>query len=185
MFQNRKFLILFFYLFTFSAQSVFAQDTTAQSRFNINMSPVGFILGLYNLGVDVAVTPNITIGASGLLASFDSTEAEIDGSGFGVRSTYFFNQVFQDSWYATFDLATLGIDGEDKDTLETASLDAISTSLKLGYFWRWTNFNIQLGFGITNVSMDIEASTSANLKEDLENLDGISPAVDFLIGFAF
>lgn len=51
--------------------------------------------------------------------------------------------------------------------------------------WRWTNFNIQLGLGVTNIKMDISASTSPDLKADLEDLEGITPAIDFLIGYAF
>lgn len=168
----------------FFAQMSLAQDAET-SRFNINMSPVGFILGAYNLGVDIALTKNISVGATGLLAKYESDEAEVDGVGLGLRSTYFFNHVFQDSWYASFDIGTLDVDGEDKDTADTASLDALTTSLKLGYMWRWTNFNIQLGLGVTNIKMDISASTSPDLKADLEDLEGVTPAIDFLIGYAF
>ncbi len=168
----------------FASSLSMAQDAEV-SRVNINTSPIGFVLGLYNVGVDVAITSNISIGVNGLFANYDNDEVDIDATGIGIRSIYFFNQVFQDSWYGSLDIGTISVDGEDKDTLETASVDGITTAVKLGYFWRWTNFNIQLGLGVQNASLDIDSSTSTDLKNDLEDLDGISPSVEFLIGFAF
>jgi hypothetical protein len=167
-----------------------AQEGESKKRFNVHTNPLTWIVGLYSIGADVAITDNVTLGGSYNIFDFsgDEFEENIDASanGLGFRAQYFFNQAFTDSWYLTGFFDSTKGEVDDTSTNQFADFRVNSTGVTAGYFWIWNNFNIQLGLGFQQNNVKVTDSTlSAQDRADLEDLDGASITGDFRIGLAF
>lgn len=167
-----------------------AQEGESMKRFNIHTNPLTWIVGLYSIGADVAITERITIGGSYNIFDFSGDEfednIEASANGLGFRAQYFFNKAFADSWYLTgFYDSTKG-EVDDTSTNDFADFKINALGVTAGYFWIWDNFNIQLGLGFQRNNVRVTNSTLSPQDEaDLEDLDGTRITGDLRIGFAF
>lgn len=167
-----------------------AQESESKKRFNIHTNPLTWIVGLYSLGADVAITDNLTLGGSYNIFDFSGNEFEdnIDATakGFGLRVQYFFNQAFSNSWYLTGFYDSTDGEVDDTDSNQFADFSVNSAGITAGYFWIWGNFNLQVGLGFQQNNVKVTDSTlSAQDQADIEDLDGTNITGDLRIGFAF
>ncbi len=167
-----------------------AQNSGNNKRLNIHTNPITWLLGVYSLGADLAVTRNLTLGGSYNIIDLSDQEfddnIDADAKGFSLRAQYFMSEVFNDGWYFTGFGDFVKGDVKDTNTAEFADLKVNSLGLTVGYFWRWDNFNIQLGLGAQSTKIEVTNSTlSAQDRSDIEDLEGINPTGDFRIGLAF
>lgn len=186
----KKWMILTF-LGLVLMNNAYAQNEKSDTGVNIHVNPIMWLAGIYSIGLDVAVSSKVTLGGSYnhfkfTSSDFNNDDIDAKANGFGLRVQYFLNEAFQDGWYFTgFGDFSKG-DVEDTVTSEFAKFNVNSMGATVGYFWRWTNFNIQLGLGLQNSTISVRDSTlSAQDKKDLEDLEGINPTGDFRIGLAF
>lgn len=192
--MNFKNLVFISLLNLFLVNAVSAQEEAKSKKtFNIHTNPITWLIGIYSIGVDVAVNNKLTLGGSYNHVDFSAMDLDENGqdidanaNGFGVRMQYFLNEAFHDGWYLT-GFGDFG-KGEVKnnDTSEFANLKSTSLGFTAGYFWIWENFNIQLGLGLQNSKINLtDSSLSAQDREDIEDLEGVRPTGDFRLGLAF
>lgn len=147
---------------------------------NIRVNPLGLVFGLINADIDFKVADAITVGPSLMFWSL----AGITAFGGGARGNYYFNgQAFTDSFYlgahAEYALVTY------KTSLGNSSAGVFGAGALAGYHWVWDGgFNIMLGGGIGyyagSSTVTINGQTAS-----VTGLNGVSPALEFTLGWAF
>ncbi len=167
-------------LLLFSVSS-FAQDNNYQKKFNISVNPLGLAIGIGNIGLDYAITDQVTLGGNLSYANLDTGDIEASANGFGLKAQVFANGAFTNSWYASVFYSAASGDAEDTFDGDTASIDISSMGLTGGYMWIWENFNIQFGGGFQSISVDASSNTGV----DIDDIEGTGLALDFTLGWAF
>lgn len=163
------------------AFSIFYKSLLFRKKININLSPLGLVLGVTNIGFDYAVARKFTLGGSFTYISLDSGAIEASATGLEIKGQYFFTEAFTNSWYLLGMYAYTSGEATNNLTLDEANLDVTSLGALGGYMWMWTNFNIQLGLGVQSLS--VEQTTSSNV--DTSDFDGSFAYLDFRLGWAF
>lgn len=176
--------------FLFIGNAYAQSESKSGTGINIHINPITMLVGVYSIGVDVAVNQKLTLGGSYQHIDFSSEDfdSNIDAtaSGFGLRMQYFLNEALQDGWYFS-GFGDFGKGEVDSTTSnEYADIKVTSIGATAGYFWIWEHFNIQLGLGMQNSKIDVSDSTlSAQDRADVEDLEGVGLTGDFRIGLAF
>lgn len=77
------------------------------------------------------------------------------------------------------------MDAEDISNGDSAEATLFTLGLTMGYFWRWSTFNIHLAGGIQKLSVSDLKTDSASTSQDVNDLEGLLPKIDFQLGWAF
>lgn len=151
--MKQRFLILaaiaLFSIATLSSTS------RADDSFDFRFSPLGLLIGGIDVSLDVAVSPQWTLGPelsyTHLAVGGSSSDFSLKGYSAGVRGNWFHNGVFKSGLYLApaihirdIAVAYTATDG----TTSTGKLTGPSASFIVGYGWFWDSFNILLGGGL-------------------------------------
>src|SRR6184192_4292452 len=94
----RSLLLAFTIIFISTPAFADLTGDTAGNMWNISTNPLGLILGP-NLRLDYKVADQWTVGVTGSLIYFNLGGVKANGSSVGLGTTYYFNQVYQHSWF--------------------------------------------------------------------------------------
>lgn len=161
--------------------TTFAQDKT----WNIQFSPVAFLVGILNVDVDYALNSNWTVGPQGLTMSYKYNDIKVSGSSFGAHARYYFDKVYSDGWYGSGQIGSFSLKVEDESNGDHAEASGMAYSLGGGYHWFWETFNLRLGLvgGSTSVGKIEIKDAGGNVTDTYT--PSFNTGIDFAIGFAF
>lgn len=110
-------------------------------RMTIEANPLGLLLGLFNVELNIKWNDHLTIGPVGSYAHY----GYLSGFGVGGSAYYYFDSLFRD-WFATGG----GIYGKAKGSSFGYNFDVTTMSLygMGGYKWLWPTFVASLGAGL-------------------------------------
>ena len=187
-----------FILFTLllSSTAAFAQSAmnTSGSKYNFRFSPIGLLVGLASVSLDVAITPEWTVGPELSYAKFklnasgtNQTSFDVSLASAGVRANWFKNGVYTDGLYVGpfVRYAKTSIDASGSTTITGESAGVAVGSL-VGYGWFWNSFNMMLGGGAalaTGVSNMVITDSNGN-RTEVPNR-GAGFAAEYSLGWTF
>lgn len=161
----------------------------------IGVNPLGFLVGIGNAYIDLAVSSKFTIGVEGQILEDDSSSIlsgiDQEGNAYGARLRYFFNSALDDSWVITAFGGMAKSDITITQTIPTVATDRYTADgsylgAMIGYHWQWSYFFMHLGGGYVSYNLDMEAEGPTSILTLQEApLDGGGLAIDFSLGFAF
>lgn len=126
------------------------------ARYNIRANPLGLIFGTLDLGFDITLNGQWTIGP---MLRYASRSGDLDDGrtnyavhylGVGARGTWFRNGVFRQGLYAapTATYVNAGVKLQDSKTPTTEySASGLMVGGLVGYGWFWDSFNVMVGGG--------------------------------------
>jgi hypothetical protein len=160
-----------------SADSFPAQPAAHEYRASITANPAAFLLGYFDVGADVKIAPQVTIGAYVNFASYTvgvgSSSSSITAFGGGGRAHFYLSGgALQDGWFVSPFAGVLPV-RSFSSTLTVLDVGGI-----IGYQWVYSSgFTQSLGLGAQYISVS-ENRTDSYLR-------GTIPALEYKIGIAF
>lgn len=158
---------------------------------NVYVSPLSYISGFSDLGVDYFINENHLIGVKGSIINSDIEVLKSKGNAAGLRYRYMlYDDPSVSSWILT---AGAGFfEYETTSTIETfgvtssptSSYNGIYQEFLVGYIWRWETFNMHLAAGLMNHDTKLIKSSSPTTNVTAE-FDGIETTVLYDLGIAF
>lgn len=167
------------------------------AEYNFRFSPIGLIVGSINIGLDIVVAPDWTVGPAVQywrykISSDDtifSSDYEITAYSFGGRANWFKNGNFTDGLYVGPSLSYASVKLTTKDSLGdtvTGSASVMLASCLVGYGWYWDSFNMMLGggaaLGLGDTKVKVETS-SGSTTEVSSSIAGV--ALEYSLGWTF
>ena len=133
----------------------YAASANGSDGMNIRFSPLGLIVGSFDLTLDVPVSTNWTLGPqlsyTHLSLGTNDTGFSIKGYSAGLRANWFNNGVFSSGLYVgpslVYDDLTVTYRQSD-GTSGDAKTSGLGAAVLVGYGWFWDSFNIMLGGGL-------------------------------------
>jgi hypothetical protein len=165
-------------------------------RFDFRFSPIGLIVGSFDVYVDVAIAPEWTIGpalqywhfsinsGSDFTSSFDITAYAL-----GVRANWFQNGVYTDGLYIgpSVKYANVTLKTSDSNGSVSGSVSGVLVGALIGYGWFWNSFNMMLGaganLGVGNSNNVTVTGSSGNTTTTSTSLSGLD--LEFSLGWTF
>ncbi|MEM9337279.1 MAG: DUF3575 domain-containing protein [Bacteroidota bacterium] len=153
----------------------------------IKVNPIGLLFGFANASYEKALGANSSaqLGARLIFADFGSTEL----SGFGFRPEYrrYPNGALNRFYWGpviNFDSFT----AKDSFLDSEANVTSLGGGLKIGMNWllgQKENVVIDLGLGAQYLNTSVDVKLGSENGFDLGSFDGVSPILNFSIGYAF
>lgn len=181
--------------FSLSAPMAHAEGDTADN-FNFRFGPIVALIGVLDIGLDIVVHPNWTIGPEFTYlkwsltssSSFDSNY-EITGLAIGGRANFYPDGVFSDGLYISPILRYVNVKVVTSDTSGEVTGEAsplIATGL-VGYAWFWDSFNMHLGGGLSLPMGDskVKVRNTAGNDDEVEFRRTGALALEFNLGWTF
>jgi hypothetical protein len=176
---------------------IFSEVPPAASpdRFNAVVNPFALLVGRAAVGLDFALTPQITVGPRlqywnlSLSATTDFEEFKIREIGLGARANYHPGQALQTGFYAggALGYTARAVDTRGKGSGQTITGDGAGMYLEAlgGYQWFWEQFNVAAGAGfqLPLGSSKIKITDGSKTEEVALISSGLT--LEFNIGFAF
>lgn len=146
--------------------------------------------GMGSLSAEWRASDYFTFGPSIAYVNWRVGDVGMSGYSVGLQGTYAFDQAFRDSWYLSPRIAYSPIRATARDKGIEYSGDVAGTTGSLigGYQWFWDSFNMNLGVGATVNSvarLNLTDSSGNKLDKASQYYTGVTPVVDFEIGYAF
>ena len=179
-----------------SATGAFAQSAmnSEGSKYNFRFSPLGLLVGIAGVSLDVAVSPEWTVGPELAYAKYrisasgaNSTSYDISLASAGVRANWFKNGVYTDGIYigpfVRYAKTSIDASGSTSITGETAG---VAFGSLIGYGWFWNSFNMMLGGGAavaSGVSNIVIVDSNGN-RTEVPNR-GVGFAAEYTLGWTF
>lgn len=170
---------LLFTLVAFTSMSILALDTGKRSQKNMDISvdPASLLMGTIPVRFSFGVTDNIAVGVRAYGTFFGIGEQTVVGFGGALDAKFYLSgKTFEDGWYVKPSLqagyrSVLGLKGP-----------RIAAFAIAGYGWVWpSGFSLELGGGISYSHWFVE-NKNANW---IFGVEGLSPTLDFSLGWAF
>jgi len=175
-----------------------AQDEAGESSsgsgntFNARFSPLGLIIGSFNLTLDIAVGEDWTVGPQLSYTDFSvgNEDARFENEGYsaGVRANWFKNGVYTDGLYLGPSITYSKVEATYTDTdgrALTGSAKGPAVSLLAGYGWFWDSFNIMLGLGATANLGDKFVKIRDRFGDEKTSKASTALAGEFSLGWTF
>ncbi|MBC7753071.1 MAG: hypothetical protein H7Z71_02465 [Moraxellaceae bacterium] len=166
--------------------------------YNFRFSPIHAIVGYVNTNLDIAVSPNWTLGPSLGLWNFNSSSTTSSNSSnsynyrifaLGARANWFANEVYKDGLVVGPNIEFMSIDVKSKSTTSDLSGKVTATILGcyVGYGWFWQSFNQMLSGGIRTVGstkVKIEDSSGSTVDE-ASGVSNTGLTLEYTLGWTF
>ncbi len=176
-----------------------ASSTSGDSKagtVNARVSPLGLLIGYFNVDVDFKVGDQWTIGPTlsywSLSMSPDSvfTTSRLESKSIGARANWYNKGVFQDSLYFSpvFQLVSATFSGTSRSSgaAISASASVPVASVLVGYHWFGKSINTSLGAGVgfgLGSSKVTATDGTTSVESDISRSVGL--ALDFMVGIVF
>lgn len=165
-----------------------------EGDWNVRTSPIMNLIGIYNLEVDYAITPQWTLGP--LLNDFDFeySDTEVDSFMYGVRANYYLDSALDGGWVASLSATYGSIDISEPGTISGVEVDyTASTSVRVytalfSYQAMWDSFNMMFGLGATYFSLPetVFGINGVNkIPISTSFISGVLPNAEFSLGWRF
>lgn len=193
----KKLLTLAIAVVAIGSSTAFAEETVnSADNFNIRFGPVALLIGVVNIGVDVAVHDQLTIGPEVSYLHWNlsssgafTTDYDIRAYAAGLRANWYANGVFTDGLYIapkiSYSKATVS-SSDSTGTVEGEASVFVATGL-VGYAWFWDGFNIHLGGGaslpVGDGNVKIKDSTGQEDSVSISRTGNL--ALEFDLGWTF
>lgn len=174
-------------------------STTGDSKaasINVRVSPLGLLIGYFNVDVDFKIGDQWTIGPTLSYWSFDTGSdsvfrtGRVESKSIGARANWYQKGVFQDSLYFSpvlqFISATFTGTSRSSGASISSSASLPVASALVGYHWFGKSFNTSLGAGLGFGlgTSKVKATDGTNTVEsDISRNVGF--ALDFMVGIVF
>ena len=172
------------------------REQVSNHRGNVKVSPLGLLIGYYNIDLDFAMDDHWALGPT---LSYYSWNFGLNSSSFkatsyavGARGSWFSHGVYQDGLYISPILSYVGasVSGTSGTTSASGSASAVSVSGLVGYHWFWDTFNMNLGVGYSailgNVQVTATASDGSTYSSNVSTSNASGGlALDFMMGILF
>ncbi len=179
-----------------STSAAFAQSAISGtgSKYNFRFSPIGLVVGLAGVTLDVAVCSDWTVGPELSYAKFkvnasgtNQTSFDVSLASAGVRANWFKNGVYTDGLYVGpfVRYAKTSIDASGSTTV-TGEVAGVAVGSLVGYGWFWNSFNMMLGGGaaVASGSSNMVVTESNGNRTEIPNR-GVGLAGEFSLGWTF
>lgn len=159
------------------------------NNMNFRFSPLGLLVGILNGDLQFKMSNQWTMGPSALVWNLKVPDITLNATGAALSGMYYFDEVFEDSWYVSPAVGYISLTTKEKENLidYEGNYTGLHMALGAGYIWHWESFNLSLGANwFYLLSGNISKKDAAgNPKED-SSLAGIpSVRFDFMMGFTF
>lgn len=179
-----------------SASAAFAESplVSKTSKYNFRFLPLGLVVGLASVSLDVAVNPDWTVGPELSYAKFKVDASGTNGASFdvnlasgGIRANWFKHGVYTDGLYVgpfvRYAKTAINSTGTTTVTGETAG---VAIGSLIGYGWFWDSFNMMLGAGaaVATGESNMVVTETNGKRTEIPNR-GAGPAGEFSLGWTF
>lgn len=177
--------------------AAFAESTSNNAdNFNVRFGPISLLVGVVNMGLDIAVNDSWTVGPEfsymhrtlSSTAGF-TTDYDVKAYAIGGRAIWYANGVFTDGLYITPKLDWAKAKVSSTDTLGTVEGEASAfvASGLIGYAWFWDSFNIHLGGGLSLPMGEykVKIKDSSGSEESVTVSRTGNLALEFDLGWSF
>ena len=169
-------------------QSKREQDSSSKKWMNIRTNLLSDAVGFYNIEGEFFIGPQFSVGVAATSIAAKVNSIDVTGNMIGARINYYMGaKTFGDSFYLSAAGGTVSADFEaavtNSTTVEKASLSGSYMQAMFGYQWAWTSFNMALGAGVINYSLDDTVSTNSGTLSI--PISGALGTMEFLVGYAF
>lgn len=147
-------------------------------NYNVNVYPLGLLIGSVSGSFEFGASSNWSIGPTLSIFSLSLGDASVSSTAYGARANYFMGGTFNEGWYLGPEIGISNFTA--KNGTESASASGLAVSGYVGYFWKWTNFNIHLGGGVSYVNV-----ANVTVAGESLTLSGMRPGFEFKMGYAF
>jgi hypothetical protein len=190
----KRAFILFTVLLSTSAALAQTETSGSGSKYNFRFSPLGLIVGLASISLDIAIHPEWTVGPELSYAKFNvntsgtnPTSLDVNLASAGLRANWFKNGVYTDGLYVgpfvRYAKTSINASGATTVTGETSGVAAGSL---IGYGWFWDSFNMMLGAGAAVASGESNmVVTDSNGNRTAIPNRGVGLAGEFSLGWNF
>lgn len=166
----------------------FTVHAEGSDTWNVRTNPIGWVIGP-NLRLDTRVSEQWAFGVGGVYLDRTIRAVKMKGTTGELFMTYYWNQVFEPSWYVDLGLAYGDFRAEATDTsgqLASMRFGNFSAQVILGYHWFWHPFNLALGAGVVSNSAGKKDIVDTNGRVvDQVPLRSLGLATDASIGLSF
>lgn len=183
----KKYLVVFLFV-GMQLLNLQSAQAAGDKSWNVRTRPLSLALGMINAQVDYAISDNLTVGPDFTSWNLTIGDYDVSASGFGVGANYYFDNVFNDSWYVSGGYSSASATVKYKSSLYgnlEASAQVAGVAIGGGYHWFWESFNLNLGLNtLLAATTKVELKDSTGTVRDTYTYPG-GVGLDFAIGFAF
>ncbi len=166
------------------------QMPEAEKNVNLRWQVGAAAIGMGSISAEWRTSDYFSFGPQIAYVNWSAGDVGMTGYSVGLQGTYAFDRAFRDSWYLSPRIAYSPIRAaaKDKGIEYTGDVAGTTGSLIGGYQWFWTSFNMNLGVGanVNSVArLNLTDSSGNTLEKVARYYTGVTPVVDFEIGYAF
>ncbi|MFC2092232.1 DUF3575 domain-containing protein, partial [Elusimicrobiota bacterium] len=163
--------------------------------------PIGLLLGLFNVEVNFAIQPNLSVPVRASYFSLESGDDEFTMTGIGAGARYYFKGEAVNGWYVggllnynliKLDVTTVDIVGFSLvEYTGSATSSAVGYGALIGYQSIWdSGFTFDTGVGvqminIAEIDLDVESDLGLEQEYTSDSFSGTVPIIQLSIGYAF
>jgi hypothetical protein len=193
----KRALILLTILLSTSSALAEGETSSSGAKYNFRFSPLGLIVGLASVSVDIAIHPEWTVGPEFSYAKFNvstsginntsTSTLDVNVASAGLRANWFKNGVYTDGLYVGpfARYATTNINATGATTV-TGKTSGVAVGSLIGYGWFWNSFNMMLGAGAALAAGDSNmVVTDSNGNQTTVPNRGAGLAAEYSLGWTF